>query len=66
MSEKQTTILTIKEAAEYTRLSTPTLYRLTSKRQIPFLKVGGKLLFKIESLTAWLDSQSVEPEVNHV
>jgi excisionase family DNA binding protein len=65
MSEKQT-ILTVNEAAEYTRLSKPTLYRLTSTKKIPFLKVGGKLLFKLDTLTAWLNSQSVEPEVNHV
>ncbi len=64
MSEKQT-ILTINEASEYLRLSKPTLYRLTSTKKIPFLKVGGKVLFKLQELTDWLDSQSVEPEGNH-
>ncbi|MFZ7131967.1 MAG: helix-turn-helix domain-containing protein [Eubacteriales bacterium] len=65
MSERQT-ILTISEAVEYTRLSKPTLYRMTSTKKIPFLKVGGKVLFRLEELTAWLNAQSVEPEVNHV
>ena len=59
-------IMTINEAVEYTRLSKPTIYRLTSKKQIPFLKVGGKILFKLSTLSSWLDSQSVEPEVNDV
>ena len=58
--------LTIDEAAEYTRLSKPTIYRLTSRKQIPFVKVGGKVLFKFVRLEKWLESQSVEPEVNHV
>ena len=65
MSEKQI-IMTINEAVEYTRLSKPTIYRLTSTKKIPFLKVGGKVLFNLQELTDWLESQSVVPEVNHV
>ncbi|AHM60524.1 excisionase family DNA binding domain-containing protein [Flammeovirgaceae bacterium 311] len=54
-------LLTVREAADYLRISTSTLYGLTSKCQVPFMKQGKRLYFKKENLRAWLESSSQQP-----
>lgn len=54
-------LLTIQEASDLLKLSVSTIYRLTSQKRIPFYKVGGKVLFDSEKLTAWLTGFAVEP-----
>lgn len=54
-------LLTIKELAGYIKLSVPTVYRLTSTRKIPHIKVGGKLVFEQEKIDSWLDSRAIMP-----
>ena len=50
-----TTYLTLKEAAVYLKLCKSTLYKMTSSREIPFYKPGGKLiLFLKEDLEEYL------------
>jgi excisionase family DNA binding protein len=39
------TILTFSEALEFTGLSRAQLYRLTSRKEIPHSKPGGKLIY---------------------
>lgn len=46
--------LSISEAAEYTSLSKPYLYRLTSTNGIPHYKVGTRVLFLIEELDSFI------------
>jgi excisionase family DNA binding protein len=46
--------LGITEAAHYLNVSKPTLYSLTSKREIPHLKRGQKLYFIKADLDQWL------------
>ena len=48
-------LLSVSEAAKFLNLSKPTLYRLTSKRQIPFSKPAGskKLYFRLAELESW-------------
>lgn len=46
--------LGITEAAQYLDVSKPTLYSLTSKREIPHLKRGQKLYFIKADLDQWL------------
>lgn len=41
----QKEVLTLAEASRYTGLSKSFLYKLTSKRQIPYYKLGAKLIF---------------------
>jgi len=43
-------VLTIDEAAEFLSLSKQTLYGKTSKREIPFYKVGKRLYFNQQEL----------------
>jgi excisionase family DNA binding protein len=56
--EKSKPFLTLSEAVELTGLSRSTIYRMTSQREIPHLKRGGKLLFNRAELVAWLQSAS--------
>jgi len=47
----------IDSASEVTGFSRSTLYKLTSARQIPHMKLGNKLLFSRKELASWMDSQ---------
>ena len=49
-------LLTIDEAAEFTRLAKQTLYDYTHRRKVPFLKAGKRLLFRKTELDAWLNA----------
>lgn len=48
----------VTEAAEYTRLAKQTLYQMTSNRTIPFIKKGGRLIFKQCELQEWMNQGS--------
>lgn len=47
-------LLTISQASELINLAKPTIYTLTSKGEIPFIKKGKKLYFKKVELLTWL------------
>ena len=53
-------LLTIKQAADLLNLKTPTIYKKTSNKSIPFIKIGGKLLFKASVLEKWVNQHTVE------
>jgi excisionase family DNA binding protein len=55
-------LLTVEEAVAYLQVSKPTIYRLTSKKKIPFFKIGGSVRFSEAHLLAWLESKGVTPE----
>ena len=55
-------LLTVDEVADLLRLSKPTIYKFVSRRQIPFVKLGGRLLFEPEKLTAWIQDRAVETD----
>ena len=46
--------LNINQASEYLNMAKQTIYALTSKRNIPFIKRGKKLLFRKSELETWL------------
>ncbi len=54
LGDNREDILGIEEAAEYIKLAIPTIHVLSSKKQIPVIKKGKKLLFSKTDLTAWL------------
>ena len=54
----ETDILTIKEVAEYLRITEKTAYRLASERQIPGFKVGGSWRFRKGEIDAWIDEDA--------
>lgn len=53
------TIYTLEEAVAYTGFSKHTLYRLTSRCEIPHFKVRGALRFKRSELDEWLTRERV-------
>ena len=54
----ETDILTIKEVAEYLRITEKTAYRLASERMIPGFKVGGSWRFRKGDIDAWIDDDA--------
>jgi excisionase family DNA binding protein len=53
-----TDYVSIQETSLYLNLSVHTIYKLTSKSQIPFIKKGKKLLFQKRELDLWLRDSS--------
>ncbi len=50
-------ILTIKEVAEYLKITERTLYRLVQEGKIPAFKVGGSWRFQLSDIKAWIADQ---------
>ena len=48
--------MNIHQASEFTQLAVPTLYSMNSRKQIPFVKKSGKIMYSRESLEKWLAS----------
>ena len=55
IQEDSERVLTIKEAADYLSLALPTMYTMTSKKTIPFLKRGKRLYFLKKDLNKYLE-----------
>ena len=51
-------ILTIREVADYLKVTERTLYRLAQEGKIPAFKVGGAWRFRRGDLDQWIKSQS--------
>ncbi|MGQ9507786.1 MAG: helix-turn-helix domain-containing protein [Thermodesulfobacteriota bacterium] len=47
-------LITAKEAGQYLSLSTDTIYRMASEKKLPYLKIGGRVLFDIKALDRWI------------
>lgn len=55
------TVLSLEEACEYTGISRSYLYKLTARREIPFSKPRGKMIyFSREKLDQWLLSNETK------
>tara|TARA_Y100001937_G_scaffold89915_1_gene121612 strand:+ start:8923 stop:9099 length:177 start_codon:yes stop_codon:yes gene_type:complete len=50
-------ILTLKELAEYLKLTEKTAYRLSAEGKLPGFKVGGSWRFKSADVDAWIEEQ---------
>ena len=46
--------LTITELCDYLSASKSTIYKKTMRKEIPFVKNGGKVLFNREEIDRWL------------
>ena len=53
--------LTVKQAAEWLKMSASHIYFLVHKKRIPFMKLGGKVLFDRDKVRAWVESNSNAP-----
>ena len=56
----QRTTLTMKEASEYLGVSYWLINQLVRKKQIPYSKVGGKYLFRVQALDEYLKNMEQE------
>lgn len=56
MEEKE--YLTVKELCEWIRLSQSKVYSLINNNEIPYSRIGGKILFNREKINIWIESQS--------
>jgi|TARA_R110002167_G_scaffold366428_1_gene596652 excisionase family DNA binding protein len=50
-------IMTLKEVAQYLKLTEKTAYRLAANKKLPGFKVGGSWRFKMSDLEAWIEEQ---------
>ena len=50
------TWLTVKEVAQYLKLSTDLIYKLAQQGRIPASKVGAAWRFKREKIDRWMDA----------
>lgn len=58
-------ILTIKQVAEYLKVTERTIYRLAAAKKIPAFKVGGTWRFSRADIDGWIKQQSAaEPDLN--
>lgn len=53
-------ILTIKQVADYLKVTERTIYRLAGAKRIPAFKVGGTWRFSKADIDAWIKQQSME------
>lgn len=52
-------IITIKEVADYLKVTERTIYRLAAAKKIPAFKVGGMWRFKRTDIDHWIAAQSL-------
>ena len=57
-TEMQTDIMTIREVADYLKLTEKTAYRLVAEGKIPGFKVGGSWRFRRSEIERWIDERS--------
>lgn len=55
-------ILTIKEVAEYLKVTDRTIYRLAGAKKIPAFKVGGVWRFSRADIDQWIKQQTAAPD----
>jgi excisionase family DNA binding protein len=53
-------LITAKEASQYLSLSTDTVYRMASLKKLPYLKIGGRVLFDVKALDHWIEKHIIQ------
>ena len=53
-------ILTIRQVADYLKVTERTIYRLAAAKKIPAFKVGGTWRFSRADIDSWIKQQSME------
>lgn len=57
-STNESEILTIKQVADYLKVTERTIYRLAAAKKIPAFKVGGTWRFSRADIDNWIRQQS--------
>lgn len=58
--------LNLEKAAKFLDVSKSTLYKMTSKKKIPFYKRGKQLRFKLADLDGWIEEGKQEVQATSV
>ena len=53
-------ILTIRQVADYLKVTERTIYRLAAAKKIPAFKVGGMWRFSRADIDSWIKQQSMD------
>jgi excisionase family DNA binding protein len=53
-------ILTIREVADYLKVTERTIYRLAAAKKMPAFKIGGSWRFSRQDIDSWIKQQSME------
>lgn len=61
-SNSDAEILTIKQVADYLKVTERTIYRLAAAKKIPAFKVGGTWRFRKVDIESWIEAQSGNSE----
>ena len=54
-------LLSVQEIADVLNLAKITIYKMVSAREIPFIKIGSRVLFDKNSTLDWIEEQSIKP-----
>lgn len=57
-TRREDAILTVKQVAEYLKVTERTIYRLAAAKKIPAFKVGGTWRFSKAEISQWIQQQS--------
>ena len=52
-------LLSIRDVATLLKISVPSIRRLQQQRQIPFIKIGGRVLFSKSDILSFVDRRRV-------
>ena len=55
-------VLTVRELADYLRVNPSTIYRLIRARQLPAFKVGYDWRFNVEEIERWRQERERKPK----
>ncbi len=58
MKENYLTILTVRDVAEYLRMSETKVYRLVKHQQLPVFRIGKSWRFRKDLLDEWLSQRT--------
>jgi excisionase family DNA binding protein len=53
-------LFTKAELMEYLRVSRGTIDKLIRRREVPFIKLGKKVLFRKKEIDAWLETKRIK------
>ena len=53
-------LINVEEAAQYLGLKAATVYKKTSMREIPFVKIGHALRFDVKALDRYIEQNTIE------
>ena len=60
-SKKNEEIMTIRQVADFLKVTDRTIYRLAAAREIPSFKVGGSWRFRKADIDDWIAIQAIKP-----